>query len=319
MSLKRLIPYIILIAIGGSSLWFTSLAGDAPGAPASLAACPAPTANACPTKMPCYRMEAIPQGTLTWIFIPAGAGVVVEPAVAPKGALWRVDQFGQDKRTLAALNGGFFDPNNRQAASYVYLHGQWPGDPTLNQQLMNNPNLTPYMPKILNRSEFRVYRCKKVIGPQTIGTQTVYDMTLHQASVPKGCTLQASLGAGPRLLPETMPLAEGFVDTETAPRKRDPLGVDAPNARSALGLTATGDVVLVLVAQKENLVTGAGLSLQALADRMREQGVTQAMALDGGSSSSLYLKGQPTIWGKRNKDGTVVRRPVHSVLVVKQP
>ncbi|HIK44696.1 MAG TPA: phosphodiester glycosidase family protein [Leptolyngbyaceae cyanobacterium M65_K2018_010] len=59
--------------------------------------------------------------------------------------------------------------------------------------------------------------------------------------------------------------------------------------RSALGLTATGELLLVAVHQSP---TGTGPTLGELAQIMAQLGSTDALNLDGGSSASLYLGGR---------------------------
>lgn len=59
--------------------------------------------------------------------------------------------------------------------------------------------------------------------------------------------------------------------------------------RSAIGLTATGEILLVAV---HNSPQGPGPTLNQLAQIMLQLGSTNALNLDGGSSASLYLGGR---------------------------
>ncbi|MEA5452226.1 phosphodiester glycosidase family protein [Leptolyngbya sp. CCNP1308] len=59
--------------------------------------------------------------------------------------------------------------------------------------------------------------------------------------------------------------------------------------RSAIGLTATGEILLVAV---HNSPLGSGPTLDQLAQIMLQLGSTDALNLDGGSSASLYLGGR---------------------------
>lgn len=59
--------------------------------------------------------------------------------------------------------------------------------------------------------------------------------------------------------------------------------------RSAIGLTATGEILLVAV---HNSPQGPGPTLDQLAQIMLQLGSTNALNLDGGSSASLYLGGR---------------------------
>ena len=225
------------------------------------------------------------------------------PAISPETA--SLQTFIQQHRAIAAINGGFFDPQNQQSTSYVMLQGNWVADPTQNQRLMENPDLAPYLDKILNRSEFRRYQCGSLR----------YAIARRQEAVPSGCRLLDALGAGPQLLPELTLEQEGFTAKDAEGNViRDALGSSQPNARSAVGITADGSLLWVMVAQKPD-VTPSGLSLPELAAWMKRQGAEAALNLDGGSSSALIYK-QQSIHGKLDSDGTPIQRPVKSVLLL---
>lgn len=57
------------------------------------------------------------------------------------------------------------------------------------------------------------------------------------------------------------------------------------------------------------------MTLTELATWLRSQGVETALNLDGGSSASLYYRGQAN-YGKLDRAGNPVRRSVKSVLLV---
>jgi exopolysaccharide biosynthesis protein len=215
----------------------------------------------------------------------------------------------QPPQVEAVINGGFFDPVNQKSTSYVVLNGKTVADPQQNPRLMDNPDLALYIGKILNRSEFRCYRC---------GGTTRYDITFHRDPIPSGCQLVASLGAGPQLLPKDTSAQEGFLDYANGVVIRDAIGHDQPNARTAIGITRDRHILWVMVAQKNNQSSPSGMSLPELANFMKQQGVEKALNLDGGSSSSFHHNGK-TIYGKLDAQGNPVRRPVKSVLLVQRP
>lgn len=253
-----------------------------------------------------YQTHRIQHSVVHTLLIPASSRFVLTPAISPR--LSSLESFAQKHGAIAAINGGFFDPDNQQSTSYVMQQGVWVADPRQNKRLMNNPKLIPYFPKILNRTEFRRYRCGQTIR---------YDIALHREASLPGCQLLDALGGGPRLLPELTEVEEGFVDLANGKIRRDPLGSKRPNARSAIGMTRDGSVLVVMVAQKPEAPTTSGLSLPALAAFMKAQGVEQAMNLDGGSSSSFYYKGK-TVYGKVNEKGNWVRRELFSVLLIQE-
>ena len=59
------------------------------------------------------------------------------------------------------VNAGFFDAKNEQTVSYLTYNEKLILNPKINKNLMDNPHLKPYMDKILNRSEFRIYKNEK--------------------------------------------------------------------------------------------------------------------------------------------------------------
>ncbi|MCI3921068.1 phosphodiester glycosidase family protein [Paenibacillus sp. TRM 82003] len=90
--------------------------------------------------------------------------------------------------------------------------------------------------------------------------------------------VSGSLQAGPRLLTNgkitVNPAEEGF---------KDPKILTNAGARSAVGLTADHRLIL--------LTTG-GATIPQLAEMMLQAGAKEAMNLDGGASSGLYLQGK---------------------------
>ncbi|MEH1948071.1 MAG: phosphodiester glycosidase family protein [Nostoc sp.] len=261
-----------------------------------------PTIAASPPKTIRYFDRTLPQSIAHVVLIPANSKFLVTPALSQKVAT--VEEFAQKYQAVAILNAGFFDPANQKTTSYVVRQGKLIADPKENERLVNNPNLKSYLGQIFNRTEFRRYLC---------GQNTRYSIALHSQSPPASCQLVDAIGAGPRLLPELTLEKEGFVDNAN---KRDALGSNQPNARTAVGITRDGSVILVMVAQKPSAPAN-GISLPALADLMKTLGADRAMNLDGGSSSSLYYNGK-TFYGKVDLEGNSIKRPVKSVLLVQE-
>lgn len=278
-----------------------------------MACSPPPTATeidatsetaALPLRPPIYETLSLPSATVHWVTIPDPVRYPVRVAatesLTPVEAM--ADPVCGPEGCAAAINAGFFDPNNGLTTSAVVVDGSLVADPRQNPRLMENPDLTSYLDKILNRSEFRRYTCNGIPS---------YAITFHQDPIPTGCTLEESVGAGPQILPESTAIEEGFIDPTTG---RDAIGSQSANARSAVGLTADGAVVLVMAAQRPG-VSPSGLSLPDLAALMAERGVVQALNLDGGSSSTLIAEGT-THYGRLNQSGEWVQRPVKSILWV---
>ncbi|NJK99187.1 MAG: phosphodiester glycosidase family protein [Spirulinaceae cyanobacterium SM2_1_0] len=255
------------------------------------------------TPAPALRYEVIeqPQAKIHLLLIPNHPDFTVVPVVAP--TLAPLAELVTEHQAIAAINGGFFDPQNGQTTSTVIRDRLLVADPRQNPRLTQNPDLTRFLPQIFNRSEWRRYRCAEG-ERQAIAART--------AAAPNGCRLQHALGAGPRLLPELAAAAEGFVATAGGQVVRDALGRDRPNARSAIGLTADGTLILAMASQEP-----AGVSLPELAAILEAQGAIAALNLDGGSSSSLYHQGK-FYTGQRDADGNAVLRPLKSALIVRR-
>lgn len=261
-----------------------------------------------PAMPPVYEVVSLPAATVHVVTIPDPAHYPVQVAVSD--GLMRVDQIAAqvcrgEGCVAAAINAGFFDPNNGLTTSHVVTDGALVADPNQNDRLVGNPDLAGYMDQILNRSEYRRYDCDGMPS---------YDITFHSDPVPTGCALVDAVGAGPQLLPQDTSVAEGFVDRTT---NRDALGSQSPNARSAVGLTADGGVVLVMAAQAPG-VSPSGLTMAEMAAFLGDRGVIKALNLDGGSSSTLIYQGT-THYGRLNASGELVQRPVKSILWVENP
>jgi hypothetical protein len=256
-----------------------------------------------PTQTVEYRTYPTPKGIAHVLKVPT-ATFEVSPVVAEGVA--QLEEFAQTSGAIAGVNGGFFDPVNQQTTSYIVVQGEVMADPTQNDRLMTNPEMIPYLDQILNRSEFRRYQC---------GEEMQYDIAAHLAPVPSGCELNASLGAGPRLLPQLSLTEEAFAEMVDGEFVRDAIGSRFPNARTAIGITETGEILFVMASQLSEAPTDSGMTLPELAELMETLGAIQAMNLDGGSSSALYYQGQ-TQYGRVNAEGDRIQRPVKSVLLV---
>ncbi len=253
-----------------------------------------------------YHSHTLDESVVHTLLISANSHFLVTPALSQE--LSSLESFAQKYEALAAINGGFFDPANSKSTSYVVRQELLVADPTLNERLMNNPKLVPYLKKILNRTEFRRYLCGQTVR---------YDIALHTEPLLPDCRLVDTLGGGPRLLPELTSVQEGFLDFSNGEVIRDPLRSSQPDARTAVAITRDGSLLWIMVAQKPEAPTNSGMSLQALAAFMKTLGVEKAMNLDGGSSSCFYYKGK-TLYGKVNEKRNLVRRKVKSVLLIQE-
>ncbi len=264
-----------------------------------------PLVKPSPEALPIYRLYELPHSRVHTLRVPAQGNFEVTVAVSPN--LRTVAEFATKNQAIAALNGGFFDAQNEKTTAYLTQNGEIVGNPQKNERLTQNPKLKPYLSQIFNRSEFRRYQC---------GTVNRYAIAAHDAPIPEGCQLQDALGGGPRLLPTITATEEGFWAENQGKVVRDAIALKKRNARTALGIMPSGDLLWVMAAQKKELGQNSGLSLPELADFMRSQGIQDALNLDGGSSSGMYYQGKIFL-GKLTAKGEPVVRSVKSVLVLR--
>ncbi|MEL7071524.1 MAG: phosphodiester glycosidase family protein [Cyanobacteria bacterium J06581_3] len=252
----------------------------------------------------------LPQATVHVVKINPDAATF---SIAVADQLETVEAIARQQNAAAAINAGFFDPQNGKTTSYLFSEGQLIGDPANNERLMENLELQQYLPSILNRSEFRHYRCSQPDGEFDSEFDT-YAIARRSDLAPPGCQLHSAIGGGPQLLPTDTSAAEAFTDTQNGELIRDAIGSTGANARSAIGIiNSTEEIVLIMAAQRED---APGFTLKEMTDFSETLGVTSLLNLDGGSSSSLYYSDQ-TYLAKQDAEGNPIERPVKSVIVFK--
>ncbi len=296
-----------LTLLGGLGLLALGACGDRPAPPSPQGGLPSPEASTeLETQDPRHTVISGEHSVVHLVTVPPDGAHQLAVAVAED--LRPLADWARDLKAIAAINAGFFDPQNGLTTSFVTLAGEVIADPRQNPRLMENPDLASYREAILNRSEFRIYTC---------GGQRRHAITPHRAPVPSGCDLTAAVGAGPQLLPVSTGYEEGFLAEDAQGRLvRDTLGSQTPNARSAVGLKADGTVVLAIATQLPTAPTSSGLTLAEFAEVLQQQGVVQALNLDGGSSTGLVWE-TTAYFGKLDETGAAIERPIKSILWVR--
>jgi exopolysaccharide biosynthesis protein len=218
-----------------------------------------------------------------------------------------VEKVAEKTNSTAAINAGFFDPNNTKTTSYVTINKMIAADPLLNADLMENEKLKPYIEDILNRSEIRIQDCETGF----FDLYRKFTIARHQESVESKCSIIDSIQAGPALVPEFKLYDEVFVVKKGDKIIKESAGALGKYARSALGIK--GDHILLVAVSNE-----APMTLSELADYMKSLNVDQAIAFDGGSSTSLYVnipdKPKFVLTSAKNNSA----RRIKSILLVKE-
>lgn len=210
-------------------------------------------------------------------------------------------------KPLASINGGFFDPSNQQTVSHITQSNGTYLSPEKNPHLTENETLSPYLPAIFNRSELRQYTC-------STSPNIRHTITTHNAPIPQNCQLRFSLGGGPQITPHSTAEQEAFYtkDPKTGKVLRDPVRIHGKLARSAVGITPDGKVILALGRKTPK---NPGWSLNDMGKALTQLGATQVMALDGGSSSGISI-GSQVIYGTHQSNQKPIIRKLKSFLWV---
>jgi hypothetical protein len=200
--------------------------------------------------------------------------VVLSPTRSTSQAL---DETG----AVVAMNAGYFNLSDGQSAGYILKDGNVLADPRENKALTRNLKLKPFLESIFNRSELRALE---------FGGKRVLQIARHKEKLPGKARLLWSVQGGPALLPVLFSETEAFLRKNADGSLTDSIGVLRPAARSAIGLTKEGLLLLVSVAGNKQDEFSQGLDLKSLAQLLRRLGATQALNLDGGTSTTLVVK-----------------------------
>lgn len=181
----------------------------------------------------------------------------------------------EQMKSKLTINTGFFDPKNQKTISYIVDKDYVIEDPITNENLLTNPTLRENLNKILNRTEFRITECDGKLN---------YSIVPHNTPVEFACSIVTSAQGGPQILPELRLEEEFFIlKDEDGNIIRQSASVLEKTARTIIGLK-DGEVHILIITN-ENPKT-----IFEVQDICKSLGLTNAMAFDGGSSTSLNYK-----------------------------
>lgn len=176
---------------------------------------------------------------------------------------------------ILTINGGFFDPKNKKTVSFVTTDGQTSADPLFNENLFADALLRKNLDKILNRSEFRTLECFDGYK---------FEIAQHKSPIDFECQLMNSIQAGPLVYPQLQLEEEFFiVKDENGNIIRESASVLHKSERTIIGLK--DKEIHILIFTDKHPVT-----LEEVPKYCEQLGLDRAMALDGGSSTSLNYK-----------------------------
>lgn len=210
----------------------------------------------------------------------------------------------ENSKSLLTINTGFFDPKNQKTISYIVDDYSTIEDPRFNENLLANPVLRANLPKILNRTELRILDCDGKLK---------YDIAPHNADLDFMCSIRTSAQGGPQLLPDLKMEEEFFIIKDSAGNiTRESCSVLHKVPRTLVGIKSNkGEQELhIFIVTNQNPLT-----IPESRDLCASYGLEQAMAFDGGSSTSLDYKDIHVVSTQKSGD---TGRALKSFLVIKK-
>ena len=178
--------------------------------------------------------------------------------------LTEVSAFAERSGAYAAINGSYFDMDAGNPVCYLRIDGKPVGENTPAKTDSVNRKYYQYATLALRGGRARL---------AVPDSNRLWENSLSDSNI---------MTAGPMLLRKG----------EMVPQRDDRTFVTKRHNRTALGLRPDGTTLLV-VADGRFKHTAEGLTLPELELVMRWLGCTEAINLDGGGSSTMYVKGKP--------------------------
>ena len=220
--------------------------------------------------------------------------VIEVPAHSPRrlafaydSVLTPVDTLARRREAFAAINGSFFDMDKGNPVCYLRIDGQLLGENT------------PQKNDSVNRKYYQY--ATLTLGPTRLwvpDSNRMWENILSNGDI---------MTAGPMLLRKG----------RYVPQREDRTFVTKRHNRTALGLRPDGTTVL-LVADGRFKDKAEGLTLPELERVMRWLGCTEAINLDGGGSSTMYIKDKGVVNypSDNNRHDHEGQRPVSNAILL---
>ena len=163
---------------------------------------------------------------------------------------------------VAAINGSFFDMNQNHPVCYLRINGEELGENTPGTDTVNR-KYYQYGTLVLREGAPRILRTDSV---------RAWERTLPDSNI---------MTAGPLLL----------LHGEIQPFRHDRTFVTKRHPRTAVGIRPDGTTLLFVVDGRTK--ESEGMSLDELTNTLRWLGCEDALNMDGGGSTTLYIQGKP--------------------------
>lgn len=207
-----------------------------------------------------------------------------------KKELINTSDFGERAHALAAINGNFFDTKNGGSVDFLKVEGE-----VISEDQLENGQRARHQ-----RAAIAIHDRNVTIVRRDSSEN--WEQRLPQETV---------MSTGPLLL---IGGREEALDTAAFNRLRHP--------RSAVAITGKGRILLVTVDGRNE--RAAGMTLFELSHFLRWMQATDAINLDGGGSTTLWIEGQPADGvvnypsDKKTWDHTGERKVANALLVLKK-
>lgn len=165
--------------------------------------------------------------------------------------------YGILSRGIAAINGTFFDERNGGALEHLKVDNE-----------------------VINEVYEEMFQSYKGDAALTIDTLGRVDITTKKDSRYYGIMYRDVIAGGPHLIHNGR-INDFFEDDFCSKR----------NPRTSVGITNTNHLLFIVVDGRSN--QSEGFTILELATFMKEIGCIQALNLDGGGSSTMWIKDQP--------------------------
>ncbi len=197
-----------------------------------------------------------------------------------------------DSDAIFIVNGGFFNLSDGDSTSYVVIDGKQMCEPKENKALIENPKLKPFLPQIFDRSEIRFLKSRK--------NESIIEIVKHSSPVQKGMTLESALQGGPQILPKMTSEEEAFIRKDDKGKMQDAIGTKRKAARTAVGITPDGKLIILCAEGGKKKDFAEGLTLDDLTQIFQSLGCQSALNFDGGTSAAMVVNLQKL--DQKNKD-----------------
>lgn len=224
---------------------------------------------------------------------------------------------------LACVNAGFFGTNviysmmryegtpysyNISSVTRPYMGGTATYYPT-RATFGLAPNLKPDVTWTYNQN-FTVYSYDEA-SPNELGAAPQPQPTTTSGVNPMNWSNVTAVGGSPMLIKNNVIVVE-----ESAKRELAEFDNTSPRARTAIGHTADGKILIFSI-EGENPGVSDGLTLEELANYMKDAGCTGAINLDGGGSSVLRIGSKANSQQKIIPSPAGVERAMPGVILIK--